>query len=336
MMKSPYAPCIFYLYTIPFIPGKADEALELFADEEERRQISCELAYLRGDFAAAKDNYFQTTLGSRTRICAANVALAAAASMRDYELVEKILQELSMLQKMYQDNEEVYQLARLSEKIGLSSLYADNTPFSNAEMSALPYEVRVYVMQFYMKQFHALGQIDKMLGIGETALLFSQTSAGVLLVDIHLHLMCATGYVEIQQDENALFHIGKAFEIGLADGFITPYAELVPALNGRLERYLQTEKPNWLQPIMKQSEVTYRNWIGAHNKFTDDHVTELLSIREYQIAVLAERGLTNTQIAKVLNCSLSNVKKNLESVFHKLLITKRSELNKFVRWQLPQ
>ncbi len=148
--------------------------------------------------------------------------------------------------------------------------------------------------------------------------------------------MCATGYVEIQQDEKALFHIRKAFEIGLADGFITPYAELVPALNGRLERYLQVENPNWLQPVMKQSEVTYRNWIGAHNKYTNDHVTELLSIREYQIAVLAERGLTNLQIAKVLNCSLSNVKKNLESVFHKLLITKRSDPSQFVRWQLPQ
>lgn len=173
-----------------------------------------------------------------------------------------------------------------------------------------------------------------MIGIGETALLLSTKEKRATITGIYLHLMCAVSYVELKQDEQALLHMQKAFDMGLPDGFLTPFAEHVTSMGGRMETFLKVYYPDFRKPVMKQCENTLSHWIVAHNMYARDNITDLLSVQEYQVVSWATRGMTNAEIAATLNCSVSNVKRNLESVFHKLLISKRSELNQYIVWKL--
>ena len=62
------------------------------------------------------------------------------------------------------------------------------------------------------------------------------------------------------------------------------------------------------------------------NAASPSPVSELLSRREKEVAILASRGYTNTQIADELYISVATVKRHLATIFEKMKINSRREL----------
>ncbi|MBO4533518.1 MAG: helix-turn-helix transcriptional regulator [Treponema sp.] len=69
----------------------------------------------------------------------------------------------------------------------------------------------------------------------------------------------------------------------------------------------------------EDAEVTVQN-------ASPSTASELLSRREKEVALLAARGYTNTQIADELYISVATVKRHLATIFEKLQINSRREL----------
>ncbi len=57
---------------------------------------------------------------------------------------------------------------------------------------------------------------------------------------------------------------------------------------------------------------------------------DLLTEREYEVAMLAAKGNRNKEIAEILNVSENTVKTHLKSAFSKLSIDRRSQLIKLL------
>lgn len=63
-----------------------------------------------------------------------------------------------------------------------------------------------------------------------------------------------------------------------------------------------------------------------HNPATDENIADNLTTMEFTIAMLANRGWTNTEIASHLNITVRTVKQHLSSIFNKLNICNRRQL----------
>ena len=68
----------------------------------------------------------------------------------------------------------------------------------------------------------------------------------------------------------------------------------------------------------------------VHNSLTGEHVTDKLTGTELNVAMLASKGLSNTEIGEFLSISVNSVRSHLRNIFNKLAITNRKELSDFV------
>lgn len=80
-------------------------------------------------------------------------------------------------------------------------------------------------------------------------------------------------------------------------------------------------------------DITYRfsaGWRRIHNPDTNEDVADNLTTTEFTIAMLANRGWTNKEIAEYMDITQRTVKQHLTCVFNKLNITNRKQLKDFM------
>jgi len=85
----------------------------------------------------------------------------------------------------------------------------------------------------------------------------------------------------------------------------------------------------FLDNVKQLSSVILKGRKQIKNETGQKQGTSVLAKREHDIALLAAKGYSNLQIGEELYLSVNTVKMHLKSVFRKLEIEKRSELNKF-------
>ena len=79
-----------------------------------------------------------------------------------------------------------------------------------------------------------------------------------------------------------------------------------------MEQILETKFPDYYKTVIVQWECASKNWFAFHNRFTKDNITRILSLRDYQIAMLAAQGESNKKIAAKFYLSedyVRNIKK---------------------------
>jgi LuxR family maltose regulon positive regulatory protein len=115
-------------------------------------------------------------------------------------------------------------------------------------------------------------------------------------------------------------------EMAIPDGFLYLFAVHHWLLQGLSEEMIADKFPEYLELYIKIKERFFIGYNKLHNNLMPDSLTDLLTAREREIALLAAKGLKNAEIAKEMFITENTVRTHLHSAYQKLDIDRRSRL----------
>lgn len=147
---------------------------------------------------------------------------------------------------------------------------------------------------------------------------------------IYLNLVAAMACMNMREKEKARAYFMKAWELSRPDDLIEGIGEHHGLLQGLIETCLKKDFPEYYTRII---DITYKfsaGWRRIHNPDTKEDVADNLTTTEFTIAMLANRGWTNQEIAEYLDITQRTVKQHLTCIFNKLNIESRKQLKAFM------
>ena len=326
---------LFKLLTLTTLPMSSDNPNKILEniDEERIRNIyEAELCYLKGEFLKVIDCFNKTKedVVARLRICP--ITIAAAISMGDYFTYTQIEEYLKKYTDSYIEDK-IRFMAEFSLATTAVSVLAPNMVpewLKTGELSEVLPQARPNALYLRAKYFYSIGRFDTAIAISQSALILSHEEGKITMTEIYLRMTCAIACYALNQICEAKVWLLSAMKLALPHGFITPFVEHITCLGGLVEKCLEEEFPNYYKVIINQWEKLGKNWIVFHNQFTKDNITQILTLREFHIAVLVARHEPYAKIAKQYGISVGRLKNIMMEIREKLFISSREELEKLV------
>lgn len=171
-------------------------------------------------------------------------------------------------------------------------------------------------------------EYERSLGIVQASLMTCDKTYPIAM--IYLNLVAAMDAMSLMQKDNAKKFFMDAFSIAKPDDLIEAIGEHHGLLQGLIEICMKKDYPEDYARII---DITYKfsaGWRRVHNPDTNEDVADNLTTTEFTIAMLANKGWTNVEIADYLDISPRTVKQHLTDIFNKLNITNRKQLKSFM------
>lgn len=317
--------------TMPMPAHNPDAILESIDQERLRLQYEGELAYLRGDFARTMRCYKRTEGDDAARLRASPVAVAAAISLGDARAYAEIDAYLKKFAASGAGDIAAFAGLGLATA-ALSAIAPQMAPnwLKEGDFQNLPPQARPDALYLRAKYFQCVNQFEVALAVAQTAITLSQEEGGITLPGIYLRVVCTVSCCYLGRMDEAKRRLLAAMRVALPHGLITPFAEIVTALGGLVEQCLKQEYPEHYRAVIGQWERTWKNWTIFHNRFTSDHITLILSPREFHIASLVARRVPYAKIAPQHGISVGRLKNIMLEIYEKLCISGREELSKYI------
>lgn len=169
---------------------------------------------------------------------------------------------------------------------------------------------------------------QRSLGIVQTCLMTCSKVYPIAM--IYLNLVVAMDLMNLKETDKAKVYFMKVWEISRPDNLIEGIGEHHGLLQGLIEACM---KKDYLEDYARIIDITYKfsaGWRRIHNPDTNEDVADNLTTTEFAIAMLANKGWTNKEIAEYLGITQRTVKQHLTCVFNKLNIENRKQLKNFM------
>lgn len=323
----------FVLTTSAFQVGSADAFVDSISDATKKTVGRAELAYLRGDASSAcalckelnSCDSMEIRLGALLIDLLASLfkdsGAATVNNFRDLQTIAKIAAEHPSYKK-------TGELFGLYLNITVHNRSDIVFPEVGIDAFSMPGGLKPMAVYAYARWLILEGNVGRAIGLAEGALIFMKDTYPVEA--IYLSLTIADGYMLSGRWDKAEYFFRYARSLASPDGIIAPFAEFRYMLAGLLEKCMRTDEPEMYKKILDMSTVYLKNWISIHNLLTGDTVSSKLSPTEFNVAMLASRGVSNTDIAECMNISVNSVRTHLRNIFNKLNVYSRKELLDFV------
>lgn len=171
------------------------------------------------------------------------------------------------------------------------------------------------------------GEYERVIGVTDAIMLLSRKRYPFLF--LHLYLIAANACLNLKRVESGEAYFEKAWELIRADGFYGAFSQYCGGHQVFLEKIVRKQDPAAYKKIMEiidqymnsRESLMSNNWGGIFSE-----AFQKLTGMEYAVAQLAAKKWSNQEIADYLGISLRTVKYHMSSVFNKLGIDSRREL----------
>lgn len=204
---------------------------------------------------------------------------------------------------------------------------ADIPPLSEY-LAEFPKGIQLWGVYVLAHKSYLNKEYERSIGIVQSCLITCDKMYPIAM--IYLNLIAATDAMNLKNTDMAKEYFMKAWQLARLDNLIEGIGEHHGLLQGLIETCMKKEYPNDYARII---DITYRfsaGWRRIHNSDTNEDVADNLTTTEFTIAMLANRGWTNNEIAEYMDIAPRTVKQHLSCIFNKLDISNRKQLKAFM------
>ena len=323
------------LMSTAFSPGHCMELIQSITDPDDREMALAEYYYFSGqpqvavEHAALYLNHenLMLRLSANLICCFANLSLNHINSARmSLDSLHVNLQNALETKQPPQDLAMTIFVANAATT--LLHLPLGNIPSLSEYLTELPSGMQLWGSYVLAHHAYLQQKYETSLGIVQTCLMLSQKTYPIAM--IYLNLVAAMDAMNLMNRELAEKYFMDAWKLAQPDDLIEGIGEHHGLLQGLIETCLRKNFPDDYKRII---QITYNfsyGWRRIHNPDTHEAVADNLTTTEFTIAMLANRGWSNTEISDYLNITLRTVKQHLTSVYNKLGISNRKQLHSYM------
>ena len=322
----------------PNLPWEGPDALVATLPDEPYRSyrlfVEGWLAYLRGDFERTIKNYREID-NEAVKLWACHLALAAAVSTGDYPLYNEIETYCKAVIAMDSGADATAVASFALAAIAVDFFVPDMIPewLKNGDFSALPTYLRGEAFSVQTHYLYFAKEYKSAFDVARAALTFFPQENGMTNMSIQLRFVCAMSCFALGRQDDALIYLYGLMKDCLPSGLITPFAEHLLNLNGKVEQLLKSSYPEYYDAVMGLTNRIIPNWRIFHERFNNDDTKLVLDTRQYQMAVAALHGGTDVKLAEDFHMALGTVRNKMQIIYSKLQMPEKSgrkELDKYL------
>ena len=322
--------CYMPLISSP-CPGSFHEFEYSLADEEERKVARALWHYFRNDEEDCRTVSAQCfdSKSAQIRLSARLVHAMATVQTGDAEEVLSDLAAITSESKKSSDHSvKLYTL--VTESLVSVFFHSESADLSNLQdkISLFPAGMQYYTIYAAAHELYIRREYQRAMGMAEGALMMAGNRFPI--ASIYLNLVLCMICMNLKDDERAEAAFMRAWNIALPERYIHPFIEHHGMLQGQIERSLRYQYPKEYEEIIESVYQFSRGWMKIHNPVSTLQVTDALTPYEFSIAMLAAKGRSNKEIAKLLGITINTVKSYMEIIFTKLHISSRNDIDAFV------
>ncbi len=318
-----------------FEVGKAKEFIESIHDPDDKNIALAEYHYYRGNAEeAAKllEQYFDSEDDSLRY--SANVMCTFANIFRGHIHLatffsERVSKELEKGLESKKAPKELQAIGVLTAYIGkyILNVPVPDVPLLEEYLHFLPKGIRLYGAYILAYKAYKENNFERAIGICDTALAFCNNFYPIAA--IYVLIVAAASFMGLKKPDAARQCFMIAWETARKDGFIKLFGIHHNLLQGLIEQCLKTDFHDEYKQIMRIVKEFNDGWYRLHKPDEFDY-SHTLGPVEISIALLYNRNWAAKEIASHLNISERTVKNHIRTIFQKLCITKKTELQKYL------
>lgn len=188
----------------------------------------------------------------------------------------------------------------------------------------LPPALRYNALYVHLGFLMHTGEYTRMIGILQAVR--ESTNLYPPFQSIFYYILTAIGQVQTGDKAGAAESLERALEQAIPDGLIYLFSTHHWLLQGLPEELIRKKYPECLPRYLEIKERFLKGFETLHAALLPDSLPDSLTVREREIALLAAKGLKNSEIAEKLIVTENTVRTHLHSVYQKLDIDRRTKL----------
>ena len=297
-----------------------------------RRLLETELAMARCEFDKLKGYYETLDRGDPLYLTGVTNCVVGALGRGDLKLFDRILKDLQGYPGRNPDPH-----ARLGCEITeawirqfLRVRRGHPEWMVRGNLTQIPEEWKRQCAYLCVKGMFVRKEYDSAYAAASMLLNFDSRRDVLSAFPVYERLVCGLACHELGHREEAFFWFRQTAEMCCPRGIILPFVLLVAWLGPVMEDVIREIEPELVEKIRLLAPKFFANLLRFHNHFTGEAVTTDLSPREFYLAQQLVDGCSYKEIAAKLGVSSGRVNDLVRTIYGKLGIHGKAELEKLV------